>query len=129
MERQNRRERILLGRRNNDLGYSNRPRLENPFSESENEDEEQNLNDKKEIEEIINFIPTSIIKEENKLNNNNYKCMICLSNFKIGDKESILPCLHIFHSKCIEKWILRAKTCPICKFDISLESLLSHIGD
>ena len=41
----------------------------------------------------------------------------------IGDKESSLPCLHCFHSNCIEKWLKRSKFCPVCKLTISWESL------
>lgn len=29
------------------------------------------------------------------------------------------PCNHIFHTKCLEEWILRKKVCPNCRFDLS----------
>lgn len=42
-------------------------------------------------------------------------CSICLES--IIDKIKILNCKHIFHKKCINKWLqsLSLKTCPICR--------------
>ena len=80
---------------------------------------------KDDYKEILRYIPTSTVKEVKK-NSENNKCIICLSEFQVGEKESTLPCLHIFHSNCIEKWITEKRWCPICKYDISLKSLLSE---
>ena len=122
MERQNKREREIFERRNIDLEFSNRPRLEDPFSEQEKEEENKIKN---EIEEILKYIPIIKIKEQNDLIKNKNQCMICLSNYRLGDKQYILPCFHIFHSRCLKTWMFQKRYCPICKFDISLESLLS----
>ena len=86
--------------------------------------EDNNLFEQNDTQEILRYIPTSIVKEQKKSTDNNNKCVICLSEFQVGEKESTLPCLHIFHSECIEKWIREKKWCPVCKFDISLQSLL-----
>jgi len=46
------------------------------------------------------------------------KCPICLEKFKVGKFKRILPiCLHQFHKKCIDKWIINDenKECPICR--------------
>ena len=66
-------------------------------------------------ENIINTFPTSRIKDINKLTEEKRKCCICLENFKINDETMILPCIHIFHSNCIKKWMKRQNICPICK--------------
>ena len=119
MERQNKRERDILERRiNGEIICTNRPRLEELFIDEEKEKR------KKEIEQILNLIPNSKIIENNKSNENKEKCMICLSHFKKGDKESTLPCLHMFHSNCIKKWMFEKSSCPICKHEVSLFSLL-----
>lgn len=43
-------------------------------------------------------------------------CAVCLENFKTGDKCRLLPsCSHIFHSQCIDSWLLKTPICPICR--------------
>ena len=81
-------------------------------------------NNEENLTELVSAIPAFIVKEKNKgKENNNKYCPICLSEFKVGEKESSLPCLHFFHSNCIEKWLKRSKFCPVCKLQISWESL------
>ena len=81
-------------------------------------------NNEENITELVSAIPAFIVKEKNKSKENNNKyCPICLAEFKIGEKESSLPCLHFFHSNCIEKWLKRSKFCPVCKLQISWDSL------
>ncbi|CAF1215083.1 unnamed protein product [Didymodactylos carnosus] len=52
-------------------------------------------------------------------------CAICLSDIKHED-EWVLPCNHVFHSDCINKWLHSgedgAELCPLCREDISLYS-------
>ena len=40
-------------------------------------------------------------------------CRICLDKFIDKDEILILPCLHIFHLKCILHWIESKGTCPL----------------
>jgi hypothetical protein len=55
----------------------------------------------------------TIIKNENK------QCPICLDNYKIKDKISYLPCFHLYHYKCIKKWLKTSKICPLCKKEVN----------
>ena len=43
------------------------------------------------------------------------QCAVCLSEFKTGDMCRRLPCQHTFHTLCVDPWLLRASTCPICR--------------
>ncbi|XP_021728299.1 RING-H2 finger protein ATL73-like [Chenopodium quinoa] len=44
------------------------------------------------------------------------ECVICLADFKGGEKLRILPkCHHGFHVKCIDKWLGSQSSCPICR--------------
>lgn len=45
-------------------------------------------------------------------------CEICLENYTIGEQCKRLPCLHIFHSACINSWLCQASTCPQCRMDV-----------
>ena len=41
-------------------------------------------------------------------------CVVCLENFRKGDKCKLLPnCKHSFHSQCIDSWLLKTPICPI----------------
>lgn len=44
----------------------------------------------------------------------NKMCNICLSQYEINEEYMILPCLHRFHSNCIEDWFKNQVTCPNC---------------
>ena len=46
------------------------------------------------------------------------ECCICMSEFKVRNRIRILPCMHYFHSKCIDKWLLHNLTCPICMLNL-----------
>ena len=68
----------------------------------------------------INLLEESKISDEKLIKNENVKkCTICLDNYKIGDKISYLPCFHLYHSKCIKKWLKCSKICPLCKKEVN----------
>ncbi|KTF76780.1 hypothetical protein cypCar_00019412 [Cyprinus carpio] len=46
-------------------------------------------------------------------------CQICFSAYNAGERLRILPCLHDYHVKCIDRWLKENATCPICRADIS----------
>ena len=76
----------------------------------------------KDYETIIKFLPIWEITENKKRDNNN--CVVCLYEFKIGERISTLPCLHIFHCDCINNWLKNELTCPVCKFEVTLSSII-----
>ncbi|CAA7019960.1 unnamed protein product [Microthlaspi erraticum] len=49
-------------------------------------------------------------------------CCICLA--KYGDDEEVreLPCLHVFHVNCVDKWLKINATCPLCKNEVGESS-------
>ena len=46
-----------------------------------------------------------------------YLCCICLGNIAKVRTFCTLRCGHRFHSKCIQKWVIYKKKCPICNSD------------
>ena len=42
-------------------------------------------------------------------------CYICLEDMVVGDKRSVLKCKHVYHHKCLSKWLPVKKTCPTCR--------------
>ena len=48
---------------------------------------------------------------------------ILSANFKNGDTTTNLPCLHMFHTNCIQSWLRTQNTCPICKFKLTQDNI------
>ncbi|KAL4243943.1 hypothetical protein ABKN59_010973 [Abortiporus biennis] len=44
------------------------------------------------------------------------KCGICLSQFRENDVGGMgVTCRHAFHERCLCKWILQSRSCPLCR--------------
>lgn len=44
------------------------------------------------------------------------ECVICMENFKINQFLRKLDCDHIFHKRCVDKWLIQGnQCCPICR--------------
>jgi hypothetical protein len=44
-------------------------------------------------------------------------CSICIAPH--GRRGSVkLPCMHCYHRTCIARWLERATTCPVCRFEL-----------
>ena len=41
-------------------------------------------------------------------------CVICYEEFKKGAVLKELNCGHKFHSRCIDRWLKKSATCPLC---------------
>lgn len=49
-------------------------------------------------------------------------CCVCLSRLKKGQDTRVLPCLHEFHTICVDRWFNSCrKTCPVCRFSMGGE--------
>lgn len=50
------------------------------------------------------------------LRRSGFKCAVCLESFEDGQRLRLLPaCCHVFHSECVDDWLHRNATCPICR--------------
>ena len=104
---------------------NNRRNIRNSFDDSIDNSIDDDLDDDSDDvlddgldDNIIETYPTSKIKNINNLSEDKKKCLICLENFQIGENSITLPCIHIFHSECIKKWMKSKNACPICKSKI-----------
>jgi hypothetical protein len=67
------------------------------------------------------------IKKYKRCNINTVDCSICYEKVKPSEYIRELNCNHIFHKKCIDKWLLLSMknkeniNCPICRTTINLK--------
>uniref|UniRef100_A0A6V3K858 RING-type domain-containing protein n=3 Tax=Lotharella globosa TaxID=91324 RepID=A0A6V3K858_9EUKA len=62
----------------------------------------------------IEGYPTNVVKEGAPVEN----CIICLDDMAPGNTCRRLPCFHSFHKGCIDAWLARNSSCPICKRNV-----------
>uniref|UniRef100_A0A7N0ZSI7 RING-type E3 ubiquitin transferase n=1 Tax=Kalanchoe fedtschenkoi TaxID=63787 RepID=A0A7N0ZSI7_KALFE len=46
-------------------------------------------------------------------------CAICLEENK--ERFSRTPCKHVFHTKCVEKWLRISSSCPMCRYAMPVQ--------
>lgn len=63
----------------------------------------------------INNLPQSTVQNESLQE----ACAVCLETPTVGDIIRHLPCLHKFHKDCIDPWLIRKTSCPVCKCSIT----------
>ena len=58
------------------------------------------------------------------------RCPICMLDFVVGQPIRLLPCMHYYHMRCIDDWLMRSLTCPTCmeRVDVGVRNtvLSSH---
>ncbi|PKI59926.1 hypothetical protein CRG98_019699 [Punica granatum] len=70
---------------------------------------------------LLDKIPKVTITNSNNVDASGEKvsCSVCLQDFQLGETARSLPqCHHLFHIPCIDKWLLRHGSCPLCRRDL-----------
>ncbi|CAM9378348.1 unnamed protein product, partial [Discosporangium mesarthrocarpum] len=54
-------------------------------------------------------------------------CVICLEYFKGGQELEALPCRHLYHAACIDRWLENHTFCCVCKGDLEEMALAARM--
>ena len=46
------------------------------------------------------------------------QCVICQETIRGGDQR--LPCAHVFHRACLQRWLPEHRSCPVCRTPVSV---------
>ncbi|CAN0913984.1 RING-H2 finger protein ATL11 [Linum grandiflorum] len=72
--------------------------------------------------EIINTFPTFVYSSVKglKIGKGGLECAVCLCEFEDHETLRLIPkCSHVFHSDCIDVWLVSHVTCPVCRADLA----------
>ncbi|KAL5577762.1 hypothetical protein UlMin_019461 [Ulmus minor] len=71
----------------------------------------------------IQKLPSLKYHHSSELLSQEFSCSICLQKVKEKDSVRRLPkCGHFFHLDCIDQWLLRQGSCPMCRTHICNET-------
>ena len=104
----------------NPYNFNNNYLINIPMNQNINNTEinENNISSK-EKEDFILELNEFQYKHINKYSSRKEEnCTICLENFKGTDIIKEFSCKHIFHKKCLLKWLEKSNDCPLCKHNM-----------
>ncbi|KAK3127017.1 hypothetical protein QOZ80_7AG0567000 [Eleusine coracana subsp. coracana] len=76
--------------------------------------------------EMINRIPKTRFSDASNCDQDteNSCCSVCLQDFGAQHFVRALPhCQHIFHVRCIDNWLLRHASCPLCRAGVHIDHI------
>jgi hypothetical protein len=63
------------------------------------------------------------IKKNDIIETETENCFICMESYNYGEFKRLLPnCKHCFHKKCIDKWLKKNASCPVCRDELKKDS-------
>ncbi|KAK8915932.1 putative RING-H2 finger protein ATL12 [Platanthera zijinensis] len=69
---------------------------------------------------LVAAIPTIKYCREAFRSKEDAQCSICLAEYQEKDVLRVMPtCLHNFHLTCIDEWLEKHLTCPICRLPLN----------
>ncbi|KAJ7962936.1 E3 ubiquitin-protein ligase [Quillaja saponaria] len=57
-------------------------------------------------------------EKERAISGEDAVCCICLAKYQDEDELRELPCCHVFHVECVDKWLKINASCPLCKSEV-----------
>ncbi|XP_048251580.1 uncharacterized protein LOC124127159 isoform X2 [Haliotis rufescens] len=68
---------------------------------------------------VIDSLPSLTATHDNI--DDDLTCPVCLCHFQRGEDMTRLPCHHLYHPLCIQAWLAKSGTCPVCRHSLHNE--------
>ncbi|KHN29403.1 RING-H2 finger protein ATL39-like [Glycine soja] len=89
---------------------------------------EHHVNDPDSDPVLLDAIPTLKFNQEAFSSLEHTQCVICLADYKEREVLRIMPkCGHTFHLSCIDIWLRKQSTCPVCRLPLKNSSETKHV--
>ncbi|KAK7295003.1 hypothetical protein RJT34_17906 [Clitoria ternatea] len=89
---------------------------------------EHHVNDPEPEPVLLDAIPTLKFNQEAFSSIKDTQCVICLADYKEREVLRIIPkCGHTFHLSCIDIWLRKQSTCPVCRLSLKNSSETKHV--
>jgi hypothetical protein len=66
---------------------------------------------------------STTVRQKRRLPSSTTSCPICLGEFKEKEQiccsKDVAICAHVFHLTCLQAWLLKHASCPICRFEMA----------
>jgi len=69
--------------------------------------------------QIIRLIPIHVVTADDH-DLLKEMCVICQCEYQVGDEVKRLACKHVYHAACIDSWLGKASSCPICVTEVAV---------
>ncbi|XP_043203769.1 protein goliath-like [Amphibalanus amphitrite] len=66
----------------------------------------------------LSRVPLRTLKVDDEQLGDAECCAVCLESYRAAECVRMLPCSHQFHMVCVDPWLLKNRSCPMCKMDI-----------
>jgi len=75
------------------------------------------------------FRSSQSVEEEKSEAEDKSCCSICLSDYMESEELRVMPdCGHMFHAVCLDQWLRRHATCPVCRTSSHLPAPLGIVS-
>ncbi|KAK7256719.1 hypothetical protein RIF29_30177 [Crotalaria pallida] len=97
-------------------------------SRNDIEQPEHHVNDSDLEPVLLDAIPTLKFNQDAFSSIEDTQCVICLADYKEREVLRIMPkCGHTYHLSCIDIWLRKQATCPVCRLPLKSSSETKHL--
>merc|ERR1719174_2533503 len=72
--------------------------------------------------------PVVVVTKEDLQDSTNSRCSVCFEEYQAGMEATRMFCGHLFCTSCIQEWLQKANSCPVCRFELATDNEAYEAG-